>query len=349
MKKALIISIVLLLLFSMIACGKKNQKQDGSIDVESRTHTGAIELESDFSGEIYLDDEYMKDISPSEAITLNDVPVGEHTVTLEYAGKTLTQEITVNRNEKSFHSFKESIKSIKMTRIDGGSFWMGDRDGESDELPVHQVNVSSFLMGTYQITQKEWQSVMGYNPSRFKGDNLPVDNIDWYEAVKFCNKLSSLEGLTPCYSGSGVNTKCNWNADGYRLPTEAEWEFAATGGNNSNEYTYSGSGSIGSIGWYSGNAGGRTKAVGSKKPNELGIHDMTGNVWEWCWDWHDEYYYSNSPSRDPKGADSGKERVFRGGAYNSAAVHCRSANRGFIYPDKPGNIVLGLRVAKKSR
>ncbi len=203
---------------------------------------------------------------------------------------------------------------------------MGSNNGDSDEKPVHQVTVSSFWIGKYEVTQKEWQEVMGSNPSNWKGDNLPVEQISWNDAVDYCNKRSIKEGLSPCYSGSGAGITCNWNADGYRLPTEAEWEFAARGGVYSKGYKYSGSNDLGSVAWYTDNSGSKTHSVGSKAANELGIHDMSGNVFEWCWDWYGSYY-SSSPNNNPTGPDSEILRLSRGGGWNVNAFGLRVAYR----------------------
>ncbi|MDP3115426.1 MAG: bifunctional serine/threonine-protein kinase/formylglycine-generating enzyme family protein, partial [Candidatus Cloacimonadaceae bacterium] len=217
------------------------------------------------------------------------------------------------------------IGDTSMIFVQGDSFKMGSNDGESVEKPVHQVTVSSFYIGKYEVTQKEWTAVMGSNPSYWKGDNLPVERVSWYDAIDYCNKRSLKEGLKPCYSIGG-NTKpsswssgtiaCDWTANGYRLPTEAEWEYAARGGNKSKGYDYSGSNDINTVAWHYDNSGNKTRDVGTKSANELGIHDMSGNVWEWCWDWYDEEYYGKSPSSDPRGASSGDYRVLRGGSWN---------------------------------
>ena len=192
---------------------------------------------------------------------------------------------------------------------------MGSNDGDSDEKPVHQVTVSSFLIGKYEVTQAEWKEVMGSNPSNWKGDQLPVESVSWYDAVDYCNKRSIKEGLTPCYSGSGAGITCNWNANGYRLPTEAEWEYAARGGKHSKGYKYSGSNDIGSVAWYDGNSGSKTNRVGTKAANELGLHDMSGNVAEWCWDWYDAKYPSKMAEfNNPRGPSGGSLKVIRGGS-----------------------------------
>lgn len=236
----------------------------------------------------------------------------------------------------------EAIAPVGMISVEGGTFMMGSNDGDSDEKPVHQVTVSSFMIGKYEVTQKEWREVMGSNPSYFTGDDLSVEGISWYDAVDYCNKRSIKEGLTPCYSGSGNSITCNWNANGYRLPTEAEWEFAARGGIKSKDYTYSGSDNIANVASY-GEAEGQTHTVDTKAPNELGIYDMSGNVWEWCWDWYDARYYVASLNPDPKGAGAGSERVLRGGSWAMDGFVCRVADRHSNKPDYRGSI-RGLRV-----
>ncbi len=239
------------------------------------------------------------------------------------------------RTELNIEMQKGSDVPANMVLVDGGTFKRDD----------YSVTVSSFFIGKYEVTQKEWQSIMGNNPSDFKGDNRPVEEVTWYDAVEYCNKLSKKEGLTPVYTINGNNVTCNWSANGYRLPTEAEWEYAARGGNKSKGYTYSGSNIVGNVAWYDSNSSSQTHDVGTKAPNELGIYDMSGNVWEWCWDWYDSSYYSNSPKNDPKGANSGSDRVVRGGSWYLNDFGCRVAYRVYSSPGF-GNGGLGLRVLR---
>jgi formylglycine-generating enzyme required for sulfatase activity len=204
---------------------------------------------------------------------------------------------------------------------------MGTASGGYDnERPVHTVNIKTFYMGKHEVTQKEWREIMGNNPSNFKGDNLPVENVSWFDAIEYCNKLSIKEGLTPAYRGSGDGITCDWNANGYRLPTEAEWEFAAKGGiKDYLVYEYSGGNNVGTVAWYDGNSGRSTHPVGTKAVNSLGIYDMSGNVWEWCWDRYESY--SSGAQDNPRGPVSGAYRVIRGGGWGDSAVYVRSANR----------------------
>ena len=191
-----------------------------------------------------------------------------------------------------------------MVSIQGGSFKMGctpeqGKGCDNDEFPVHEVTVNNYHIGRYEVTQEEWKAIMGSNPSYFKGcPKCPVENVSWNDAQNFLNEL---------------NQKTNKE---YRLPTEAEWEFAARGGNKNKGNKYSGAKhNLGSVGWYSANSGDSTKIVGTKRPNELGLYDMSGNVYEWCNDWYDSTYYTNSPMNNPVGPSMGKSKVFRGGAW----------------------------------
>ena len=232
--------------------------------------------------------------------------------------------------------------------VEGGTFHMGsirgDGHGNVAERPMHTVTVKSFIMGKYPVTQKEWIAVMGVNPSYFKGDNRPVEQVSWYDAVEYCNHLSLNEGLTPAYTINGTDVTWNRNANGYRLPTEAEWEYAARGGNGSPEnYTYSGSNDAKEVAWYSGNSNGSTRDVGMKKPNSLGLYDMSGNVWEWCWDWYGSY--SNSIQHNPTGPSSGSNRIGRGGGWNNSVQFVRPTYRYSSPPAIRGSL-LGFRLVR---
>ena len=218
--------------------------------------------------------------------------------------------------------------SIEMVKVEAGSFDMGAtsemENPYEDEKPVHRVTLTNnYYVGKYEVTQALWQAVMGSNPSKFKGADLPVEQVSWNDCQDFVSKLNAMTGKR------------------FRLPTEAEWEYAARGGKKSRGYQYSGSNTLGDVAWYGDNSGSKTHAVGTKQPNELGIYDMTGNVWEWCQDWYDSY--SSSPQTNPTGAASGSYRVYRGGSWYVSAGLCRTSCRN---NGAPGirSIILGLRL-----
>ena len=202
--------------------------------------------------------------------------------------------------------------TIDMVKVEAGTFMMGAtsemENPYSWEKPVHQVTLTNdYYIGKYEVTQALWKTVMGSNPSYFKGDNLPVEQVSWNDCQEFISKLNGLTGKK------------------FRLPTEAEWEYAARGGKKSRGYQYSGSSNISDVAWYDGNSGSKTHLVGTKQANELGLYDMSGNVYEWCQDWFG--FYVSSSQTNPTGAVSGSYRVDRGGSWAFNARHCRSSYR----------------------
>ena len=220
-----------------------------------------------------------------------------------------------------------------MMSVQGGSF----------NNSVSMVTVSSFYMSRCEITQAQYAAVTLSSPSYFTGDtNRPVEQVTWYDAVEFCNKLSAMEGLTPVYaigartpaSGypiTGATVTVNWSANGFRLPTEAEWEFAARGGNMTHNYTYAGSDTIDDVAWYASNSGSTTHAVGGKSADELGLRDMSGNALEWCWDW--QASYPSAAQSDPTGPGAGSSHILRGGSWALDSAGCRTDFRGAETPD----------------
>lgn len=227
-----------------------------------------------------------------------------------------------------------------MVYVEGGTFTMGCTSEQSgcgdDETPTHEVTLSSFYIGKYEVTQGEYESVMGSNDSKnVISEMLPVNRIRFYQIVEYCNALSIANGLDPCYNINENNFdedmqylgECDFTKNGYRLPTEAEWEFAARGGNQSQGYKYSGSNDINEVAWHNGNSNNCTHEVGTKKSNELGIYDMSGNVWEFCWDLYRTDFYNNSTSTNPAGPVEGAQRSVRGGSWNTNARNCRVTNR----------------------
>jgi formylglycine-generating enzyme required for sulfatase activity len=231
-----------------------------------------------------------------------------------------------------------------MVLVTGGSFRMGGSYHDM-EGPPREVAVSSFYMGRNEVTQEEWEELMGDNPSYFKGARLPVENISWYDAIAYCNKRSEKEGLTPAYQGSGDSIVCDFSASGYRLPTEAEWEYAARWGNSVDlSLVYIGEPNVNSISWFTMNSGQKTQPVMTKVPNTLGLYDMSGNVYEWCWDWYDRY--GNDSPQDPTGPASGEFRVIRGGSWLSAGTSLRHTGRSGENPSAR-NSYIGLRVVRR--
>ena len=218
--------------------------------------------------------------------------------------------------------------TFNMVYVEGGTFMMGatseqGSDAYKDEKPAHSVTLSSYYIGQTEVTQALWKEVMGSNPSRFEGDTNPVERVSWNDCQTFIQKLNQRTGKT------------------FRLPTEAEWGYAARGGKKSRGYKYSGGNDIATVAWYGSNSGAKTHAVGTKAPNELGIYDMSGNVWEWCNDWYGDY--SSNAQTNPTGAESGPLRVGRGGSWIGNAGDCRSSYRDRCAPSVGyGNI--GLRL-----
>jgi len=238
---------------------------------------------------------------------------------------------------------------IEMIRIPAGSIMMGDKNGEVDEKPVHKVVVDGFYMDKYEVTQEEYERLMHVNPSRWKGKKNPVERVRWSDAVRYCNARSEEEGLQSCYN---LKTwECDFSANGYRLPTEAEWEYACRAGTTTNRFFGAKADKLKLYAWYKKNAGGRTRPVGQKLPNPWGLYDMYGNVWEWCNDLYQVDYYKKSPQQNPRGPNVGEKRVLRGGSWDTKADHCRS---GFRHNEDPGYVdvcfgyeVYGFRAVRR--
>ena len=203
--------------------------------------------------------------------------------------------------------------SFKMIKVEGGTFQMGSENGDEDEQPIHSVTLSGYYIGETEVTQALWQTVMGSNPSEIKGDNLPVERVSWDACQEFISKLNQKTGRR------------------FALPTEAQWEFAARGGNKSRGYEYSGSNNIDDVAWYTDNSSEQTHPVSTKMANELGLYDMSGNVSEWCADCYGDY--SSSSQTDPVGPETGSNRVLRGGSWHGDGRYCRSTYRYINYPD----------------
>ena len=285
-------------------------------------------------------------------LILDNVLVGERKVTLKKEGYepyekavTLTENAdhtlaaTLEVEKPKAPAFANGAKktytvkgvSFTMVDVEGGTFTMGatneqGSDAERDEKPAHKAILSNYSIGETEVTQELWQAVMGSNPSHFKGDlQRPVEKVSWNDCQTFIQKLNLLTG------------------ENFRLPTEAEWEYAARGGKQSKGYKYSGSNTVGDVAWYTDNSLSKTRAVKTKKPNELGIYDMSGNVYEWCSDWYSSSYYSSYSGTNPTGPSSGSYRVLRGGSWCNYAEVCRVANRSSNSPYM--NIISGFRLS----
>lgn len=256
-------------------------------------------------------------------------------------------------------NIRSGIPVIDMLTIPAGSFMMGSAYDNS-ELPVHRVSLRrGMLVAKYELTQAQWEAVMGTSPSWFRGDSLPVESVSWFQAVSFCNRLSVRAGLTPCYSIKGDTVRCFFSANGYRLPTEAEWEYFARAGDTSQFYggtveqPYANctdadtlDSDLDRIAWHCLNANDRTHRVGLKKANAWGLYDVIGNVSEWCWDIHNSGYYLQSPEQDPTGAVSGESRTVRGGAFHVGAYDVRVSNRRLNAIAKHAQYTTGFRVVR---
>jgi formylglycine-generating enzyme required for sulfatase activity len=223
----------------------------------------------------------------------------------------------------------QTKSEARMVLIPAGRFMMGDKN--QIDAPPHEVFVNSFYMDTHLVTQKEYETVMGENPSRWKGDQNPVEQVRWSDAARYCNARSKLEGLQPCYN---LQTwECNFEANGYRLPTEAEWEYACRAGTQT-AYSFGDDASkLKNYAWFKDNAGDKPHPVAQKPANPWGLYDMHGNVWEWCNDFYKVDYYQQSPKENPRGPKTGDMKVVRGGAWKFSAECCRS---GYRYNEDPG-------------
>ena len=236
----------------------------------------------------------------------------------------------VNRPQGTGDTYIVNGVEFTMVAVEGGTFTMGataeqGSDVSDEENPVHQVTLSSFSIGETEVTQELWEAVMGSNPSSYKGSKLPVEQVSWNDCQTFITKLNQLTGQT------------------FRLPTEAEWEYAARGGNQSKGYTYAGSNTFDEVAWYHGNSSSKTHDVATKSPNELGLYDMSGNVYEWCQDWYGNY--SSSAQTNPTGPSTGSYHVRRGGSLISGAWFCRVSYRDYSAPTRT-DYYLGFRLAQ---
>ncbi len=304
-----------------------------------------------------------------------------------YHWKVATCEHSDEISEKSTHTFFDEVCTVcslytpeGFVLVSAGTFNMGSNSGQDNNKPVHEVTITKpFYMGKYEVTQAEYESVIGTNPSKYKGDenlpaagevqeNRPVETVSWYDILVYCNKRSLAEDLTPCYSINGsvnpsdwgeipTETDATWNsvvcdfsAEGYRVPTEAEWEYAARAGDSTvDKLTYSGTSDLDKLGdyaWYGVTESVKTHEVGKKLPNAFGVYDMSGNAWEWCWNWFTGSYDTESEGgSNPTGVELGTTRVVRGGWAKNEGDYCAVSYRN---GNKPFNSAssIGFRVVR---
>ncbi|MBN1676118.1 MAG: SUMF1/EgtB/PvdO family nonheme iron enzyme [Kiritimatiellae bacterium] len=240
---------------------------------------------------------------------------------------------------------------VDMVRVPGGTCVMGCDNGRPDEKPAHDVAVGPFYMDKYEVTQEHYKKIMeGDNPSRWKGAKLPVEQVWWVSAARYCNERSLWEELDPCYDEE--TWECDFTANGYRLPTEAEWEYACRAGSTTSYSFGDNAGKLQFFAWHKSNSGEKTREVGQKKPNAWGLYDMHGGTWEWCNDFYAENYYAQSPKDNPTGPKTGAKRVMRGGSVADDEAYCRSATRHAEAMSPPdvcvGFNVFGFRCVRKA-
>ena len=295
----------------------------GALTITSIPLMAEVSLDGTPAGRTPLD---LKNIiTGSHTISISKAGYNTYTQTVVIAeGKTTTLNATLTKQTATTvtptPTATSNIGEIEMVFVKGGTFTMGataeqGSDAFDFEKPTHSVTVSDFYIGKYEVTQAQWRAVMGSNPSCFKGDNLPVEEVSWDDVQEFIKKLNAKTGKR------------------FRLPTEAEWEYAARGGNQSKGYKFSGSNSISDVAWYDDNSRRKTHPVGQKRPNELGIYDMSGNVFEWCQDWYSISAYTSSSQTNPTGPSGGSLRVLRGGSWYLSARGCRVSYRNNSNPD----------------
>jgi len=308
---------------------------------------GEVRIRNNTAGLLRITGRADMNLAAGSNLTLNFTP-GQYTISLEYNdGYIERRTITATNDSQLQVDFAYRITVPEgFVFIPPGSFLMGSPSSEAERQSneqQHNVTISSgFYMSAYQITQRDYQEIMGSNPSNFKGNNLPVENVEWLDAIRYCNARSIKEGLRPVYNISGRNVTLISGANGYRLPTEAEWEYACRAG-TTGAYPTGNSITVTQAN-FRNNYNSRTRDAGSFQPNRWGLYDMAGNVWEWCWDWYAPY--TGDAQTDPMGAASGEQRIVRGGGYTSTLIgNLRSAYRGFNRPATKANDV-GFRVVR---
>jgi len=279
---------------------------------------------------------------------------GEPVVKLEPAGTDFeTSEESVPQPPEQRAALREPLVMVELA---SGTFLMGSPETEAGrdehEGPRHRVRVSAFAMAAVPVTQRLYAEVIGTNPSQFQGAERPVEEVSWFDAVRFCNALSLRVGLVPCYRIDGDKVEWNRQADGYRLPTEAEWEYACRAGTETAFSFGDAASELGEYAWFWENSDGQTHEVGEKRPNAWGLYDLHGNVLEWCWDWYTAYKATSDTGAldNPAGPATGNKRVLRGGSFNYGPWYLRAAHRNSSWPEiVAGFRVFGFRCVRGSR
>jgi len=328
--------------------------------------SGSLEIVSPLSGELYLGGRLIGSVEANKSKRFNKLDAGDFTLELfgQFSGH--HQEVRISDKGITRVTIMDSeIQNYSgdMLFVPAGTYFMGTQflDRSDYERPRHEVTLPPFLLGFSEVTQEQWTEIMGSNPSVRTGDKLPVTNVSWYEAVEFCNALSLRDGFEPVYkinkgfpdanNASDFDTlrysvNCNWQASGYRLPTEAEWEYAARCGDSSNSLQFSGAISADGVAWYQDNSEGKVHETATKEPNNWGFFDLSGNVSEWCWDYWGSYF--KEKQIHPKGTISGAFRVARGGSWMSESDACSCTARGGFAPHTQSK-ELGFRLARNAR
>ncbi len=373
MRDIKLLCIICVVLIAVLSCSKKTTETEDKcakpiFSPVGGTYTSAqtVSIQSETLGVTIL---YTLD--GSDPVSNSDIYLGPITISTDMTIKARAFRDGWKDSDVATATYVFDIPVLEgFVFVPGGTFTMGDTRGVgySDELPTHTVTLNSFYIGMYEVTQAEYSQYMqpasSWTSNYGLGDNYPAYYVSWYAILKYCNLRSQNEWLTPVYTiGGSTNPAdwgtvptssnatwnaavCNWSANGYRLPTEAEWEYAARGGQNIPDYLYSGSDDINAVAWYhDNNTPYGTKPVGGKAANGLGLYDMSGNLWEWCWDWLSSTYYSVSPVNNPTGPSSGSYRLLRGGYWGNDAIYCRVPNRDGNGPCYSGDYG-GFRVVR---
>jgi len=328
--------------------------------------TGKLNITSAIAGDVYLGGMLLGSVKAHKLTKFNNLPRGDYSLELFGANMSCRKEISI---------VHKGVLPVTITELDlmanqhdliyipGGTYFRGTQyvNRFDNERPRHKVTLAPLLIGKTEVKQKLWQDVMGTNPSVRTDANQPVTNVSWYEAIEFCNLLSQRDGLNPCYTinqsfpdannvsdfdSLRFSVSCDWTANGYRLPTEAEWEYAAKSGDSFNTLLYAGSDKIKDVAWYADNSADRVQLCAQKKPNAFGLYDMSGNVFEWCWDYWGAY--GKEALDNPTGAKSGAYRIIRGGSWQSDATQCVTTYRGGSAAQEKSKDI-GFRIVRSAR